>query len=159
MTKSQLRLEEIVERLQPLLAPAGFRFESRSSGSSSGGPFAAGFFTRGASFRMGLVVHGEALGMPNYEWGPTVRGHFDVIRSLGREEEALLQWNQREMKATTEWTFFRKNRIDVVEALESDLRNIILPALERGDIGRPPALPKSRLPLWMQREEGTGGDP
>ncbi len=152
MIRSQLRLEKIVERLQPVLVPAGFRFESSGRGSSSGGPYAAGFFIRRSSFRIGLIVRGDHLGMPSYEWGPTVRGHEDVLRLLGREKDALLQWNRREMRATTKWTLFRQNRMDVVEALESDLRNIILPALEEGEIGRPPDLPRSRLPLWMNPE-------
>ncbi len=158
MTKSQLKLEEMVERLQPVLAPAGFRYESRGHGSSSGGPYATGFFILRSSFRIGLVARGDHPGMPTYEWGPTVRGHEDVMRILGREKDALLQWDRREMRATTEWTLFRKNRMDVVEALVSDLRDIILPALERGEIGRPPALPRSRLPLWMTREDDTPAD-
>ena len=154
MTQEQRKLEEVARRLQPVLAPAGFRFESDGRGFSSGGPFAAGYFIRRRPpFRIGLVVRGDSLGMPSYEWGPTVRGHQDVMRVLGQEDDALLQWNKWERKATTKWTLLRKNRVDVVEALASDLGNIILPALESGKIGQPPRLPKGRLPQWMLEED------
>ncbi|QDU82989.1 hypothetical protein Pla163_00840 [Planctomycetes bacterium Pla163] len=126
--QSELELERIVRRLLPILWPAGFEFELSELGVNSGGSFAAGFFSR-PPIRIGLIVRGARLGMPNYVLGSGVsmKSHCDLVRVLRCENEPLLKWDE------DNWRLVGEDGQDVVEALAWDLSNIILPAIDAGE--------------------------
>jgi hypothetical protein len=67
--------------LASVLSPAGFTFELTSRGTSSGGGFAAGRFTRGGQY---LEVHlRHSLGQVTYGWDGAAIAHADYLRGLG----------------------------------------------------------------------------
>ena len=71
--------------LQAVLGPAGFIFAIQSEGSSSGGPYCAGTFTRDDR-RLELHVRGS-LGLVTYSIGSETISHEDYVRTLGARGE------------------------------------------------------------------------
>jgi hypothetical protein len=64
------------------LSPAGFTFQLTGRGSSSGGNFAAGRFTRGDQY---LEIHFRySLGLVTYGWGDSQLSHADYLAGLGQ---------------------------------------------------------------------------
>jgi hypothetical protein len=64
------------------LSPAGFTFQLTGCGSSSGGNFAAGRFTRGDQY---LEIHFRySLGLVTYGWGDSQLSHADYLAGLGQ---------------------------------------------------------------------------
>jgi hypothetical protein len=124
MNDSQSTLERTAADLAPVLEPHGFEFGLGDTGVSSGGEFATGFFSR-PPIRIGLVVRGKTLGLPNYEYGEVISGHDDLVRALGRGDEARLRWDSQQRRLVA------SDGADVVSALVSDLEKIIMPSLER----------------------------
>jgi hypothetical protein len=125
MTQPSRTLEEIAAKIRPVLKPLGFRYSPGSSGTSSGGRFATGFFVR-PPMRLALIVRDGELGLPNYEWGDTNCGHDGLVAQLGRSAEARLLWDREKWRLRA-----RGWMIDVVEALVLDLKNIVVPAMEK----------------------------
>jgi hypothetical protein len=131
MRTSRAVLDGIAGRLRPLLEPLGFAFAHGDQAVSSGGPFATGSFSR-APFHIELIVRGDRLGLPNYRWDPALwtAGHDDLVRALGRHDDARLLWDQ------SAWQVTGRNGEAAVDALTADLAGIILPVLQT----RPDAL-------------------
>jgi len=115
-------LTDLAARVARVLEPKGFAFAPDQETSSSGGPFANGFFVRGP-LRIGLIVRGETLGLPVYQWGEHSAGHDDVVRLLGHADDALLRWDPDAFRA------FGADGTDPGEAFVGDLSRIVLPAM------------------------------
>jgi hypothetical protein len=80
-SKPKTRLRAGVTAIATVLAPHGFRFVFRESGSSSGGPFAFGEFVRGDR-RLELHVR-ESLGLVRYHLGLHSASHEYYMKELG----------------------------------------------------------------------------
>lgn len=119
---AQSSLAELVEQLEPVLKSHGFTFTAEHDAVSSGGPFANGYFVRGP-LRIGVIVRGTTLGLPVYELGEYNAGHNDVVRLLGRADDARLQWDP------DEYQLLARNGYEPIEAFLVDLSTIVLPAL------------------------------
>ena len=114
-----------LEKIRPLLGLEGFRFEPGDEAASSGGAFATCVFRRG-SLQVGLIVrNGNQLGCPNYSAGHGYAGHDDVIWALGRDGKAQLVLRGRSYTAA--------DGGDPFDALATDLRDVILPALRKSE--------------------------
>ncbi|MFN8177509.1 MAG: hypothetical protein U0167_06265 [bacterium] len=93
---------------------------------SSGGAFAAGWFRRG-DLEIGLIVRDRCqLGCPNYSEGRGHAGHHDLFWALGRDGEARLVPGAFLSCAS-------RDGGDPFLALETDLIDVILPALESSE--------------------------
>jgi hypothetical protein len=116
----------LLQPIETLLIDRGFTKPAPEAGHSSGGAFQAATFRRGA-LEVGLVVrNGNALGCPNYSYGAGYVGHEDVIAALGRlGEERLVPGQYLAYKA--------RDGGDPFDALYFDLREIILPVLDRSE--------------------------
>ena len=119
-------LKEGVARLLPLMEEHGFVFHPGPMGRSSGGPFATGFFRRN-SLEIGLIVRDtRSLGCPSYSSGKGYAGHDDVIWALGRDGEGhLVEGEYLE--------YVDRKGGYAFDALEADLRCLILPALRESE--------------------------
>jgi hypothetical protein len=131
MGTSRAVLDGVVGRLRSLLEPWGFALAQGDEAVSSGGPFATGSFSR-APFHIELIVRGDRLGLPNYRWDPALwtAGHDDLVRALGRHDDAHTLWDQSAFRVVT------RNGEAAVDALIADLAGIIIPVLQT----RPDAL-------------------
>lgn len=74
-------LESGVDILLPVLGAAGFSLETTRAGSGSGGPFAAGRFTK-ADRHIELCVR-YALNSVSYGWRDISLTHQDLCRGVG----------------------------------------------------------------------------
>ena len=115
-----------VELLEPLLKQAGFSYRSGDSAASSGGPFANGFFVRD-EIELGLIVRsGCRMGVPNYTRGHGYASHHQVLAALGVEKESMLTQPDH-------FSYSAKNGGDTFQALYEDLRDLVVPFLERSE--------------------------
>ncbi len=121
-TPERAALDAGAERILAPLSAHGFEYSRGDQGVSSGGPFAVGFFRRGA-LEIGLIIRsGHELGCPNYSAGRGYAGHADLMYELGaagREQLVEESW----------WAFKGRDGGDPFEALRHDLETIVLPAL------------------------------
>jgi hypothetical protein len=123
MRASRAVLDGVVGRLRSLLEPLGFDFAHGDQGVGSGGRFATGSFSR-APFRIELIVRGGRLGLPNYRWDRALAGHDDLVRALGRHDEAHLLWDESAFQVVT------RDGEAAVDGLIADLAGIIVPVLQ-----------------------------
>lgn len=135
-----------IEKLRPLLKANGFRYEPGTDGSSSGGSFATGSFRRG-DLEIGLIVRNQReLGCPNYSVGDGYAGHEDLLWALGRDGGALVP--------SSFFTYAARGDGDSFDALEVDLRDVILPALRDSELEFGKAVARARE---RRREPPRGG--
>jgi hypothetical protein len=113
-----------VNAVRALLESRGFRYEASSSATSSGGPFAAGYFRR-PDLEIGLIVrNGARLGCPNYSAGGGYAGHGDLVAALGAAgREHLIEGPHLD--------FVSRNGEPAFDSFRADLETFILPALDR----------------------------
>ena len=79
-------LRQGIAILDPVMKPAGFEFVLGACGIGSGGPFASGTYERGGRK---LELHFRtSLGLVTYHIGGDHIGHRDLMRALGRLEDA-----------------------------------------------------------------------
>ena len=115
-----------VELLEPLLKKTGFSYRAGDSAASSGGPFASGFFIRG-DIELGMIVRNEGrMGVPNYSRGHGYASHHRVLAALGVEEKSMLIQPDH-------FAYSAKNGGNTFQALYEDLRDLIIPVLERSE--------------------------
>lgn len=115
-------LDAGAERLLASLSAHGLKYSRGDQGVSSGGPFAVGFFRRGA-LEIGLIIRsGNELGCPNYSAGRGYAGHGDLMYVLGVA-------GREELVEDSRWAFKERDGGDPFEALRHDLESILLPAL------------------------------
>jgi hypothetical protein len=122
--RSRTNLQAVLTRLDSILIPHGFSFQANASGVSSAGTFANGFYTRGP-VRIGLIMRGENLGSPSYEYKRAMAGHHELVDALGRGNEAFLRFDDRLDK----WELATTDGRPVLDALVTDLENIIIPTI------------------------------
>jgi len=116
-----------VEKLRPLLEEQGFQYDPGHTGVSSSGPFATGHFRRG-DVEIGLIVrHRNELGSPNYSEGRGYAGHEGLFWALGRDGEARLVPGEYD-------SYIAGDGGNPFDALETDLRGVILPALRTSEV-------------------------
>jgi len=119
-------LDAGVARIAPSLARYGFTYVPGDTASSSGGPFAVGYFRRG-DFEIGLIVRNQrGLGCPNYSVGTGFAGHCDLMDTLGAQGSSHL--------IPGPWpTYVSADGSDVFEALAADLERFLIPVLMRSE--------------------------
>jgi hypothetical protein len=115
-----------VELLEPLLKQAGFSYRSGDSAASSGGSFSNGFFVRD-EIELAVIVRSECrMGVPNYTTGHGYASHHRVLAALGVERESMLIQPDH-------FSYSAKNGGDAFLALYEDLRDLVIPVLERSE--------------------------
>lgn len=124
LKNSHEQLQVVLARLDPILGQHGFQFHPEYNAVSSGGPFSNGFYGR-PPIRIGLIVRGDELGCPNYDYEKYKSGHSELIQQLGRAEDARLRFDDDLAK----WKLVTVDGRDILDALVADLENIILPTI------------------------------
>lgn len=124
LSLSRELLRAIVARLDPVLTPHGFSFHSEYNGVSSGGAFTNGFYVR-LPIKIGLIVRGEKLGCPNYDWNEYQTGHNELIERLGSVKDSVLRFDS----SFDKWELVTIDGRDVIDAFVADIETIILPAM------------------------------
>jgi hypothetical protein len=114
-------LRDAASRLTPVLAPLGFRFEMDQAGSSSGGPFASGFFEN-TTVKIGLIYRRGRFGAVVYEDANSNMSHDDIMRLTGNAERQRLRYEEASMCSID------ARGADEIEALTADLQ-VLRPVL------------------------------
>jgi hypothetical protein len=111
------QLIEFTQRLNPVLNPLGFVFESSGSGVASAGPFAAGFYVNGEK-KIGLIYRSIAgFGEVIYEYNQTGVSHSELMHYLGKQDESRLKYD------TNKFLSYSKDSENVLDVLVYDIRN------------------------------------
>ncbi|MFO1417959.1 MAG: hypothetical protein U1E83_04760 [Methylotetracoccus sp.] len=118
MATPQEDLKRGVEHLGPLMEAHGFAFSLTAIGNGSGGPFAAGEFTRGDRV-LGVSVR-TGLGLVEYRLGRLCISHEDYLRYTGA-------WGSQD------YPNFGGTVQDSFVALEHDLRRFFAAFLSDDD--------------------------
>ena len=115
-----------VALLSPQFEQRRFAYVAGDVATSSGGPFAAGFFRRD-DIEVGLIVRNRhELGCPNYSVSKGYAGHTELVSTLGRAgEEQLIHGGGLKYVA--------RHGGDPFIALQNDLESIVLAALDRSE--------------------------
>jgi hypothetical protein len=129
LTSCQQSLRAVADRLDPILSPLGFTFSMGQAGSSSGGAFASGFYSRGG-IRIGLIYRASSgLGSVIYENSQSNVSHDDLMTRLGHVDDYKLAFDADRFASHS------KDGGDIVDALAYDLQNFALKVLA-GDEAR-----------------------
>ena len=114
-------LEEVALQLEPIFSRLGYTWELSIEGSSSGGPFATGYFD-GPAGRIGLIWRlGSGLGSVSYgphELSAFHCAHNDVVEALGATDRALFSFDR------SQWKTLAKGGLSLVQALAHDIEHI-----------------------------------
>lgn len=133
----------------PLLSLHGFSHDLDTSGSSSGGRYAAVTFIRN-NLEIGLIVRSQAkLGCPNYSLGHGYVGHASVMTEIDSECKLRLVCDEFH-------SYIAVDGGDPFDALKSDLERYLLPLLSNDPDTLDAAI--TRAVRTFQRElNGNGG--
>lgn len=115
-------LQDIARKLNPVLNPYGFVFELHSSGFSSLGLFASGFFQR-LPIQIGLIYR-HCLGSVSYQWDKFDISHTDYMEYLGHADDSMLIYDAKGFES------IGRDGEDPVHALIYDLEHFAKPMLE-----------------------------
>ncbi len=115
-------LQDIALKLNPVLNPYGFVFELQSSGFSSLGLFASGFFKR-LPIQIGLIYR-HCLGSVIYRWDKFEMSHTAYMEYLGHSDDSKLVYDERGFESIA------RDGEDPVQALIYDLYHFAKPMLE-----------------------------
>ena len=120
--KPKQLIENGMREIKPLLEKHGFKQSEVTSGSSSGGDFAACDFING-KIEIGIIVRASGkLGCPSYTAGHGYAAHERLLSVLGHSEKSSL--------IPGKWpSYVSKKGNNAFDALFRDLSELILPLL------------------------------
>lgn len=138
-----------IAKLMPLLSLHGFLYDLDTSGSSSGGRYAAVTLKRN-NLEIGLIVRSQTkLGCPNYSLGHGYAGHASVMTEIDSECKPRLACDEFH-------SYIAVDGGDPFDALKSDLERYFLPLLSNDPDALDAAI--TRAVRTFQRElNGNGG--
>ena len=112
---SESKLLEVVEKLQPILEPLGYSFTLEYKATSSGGPFANGFFKKDR-LQIGFIWRElSGLGDIVYENEKYSVDHNDIMEHFKLSKQQKFVFDRKK------WITYSRDGGDVVDAAMFDM--------------------------------------